>query len=517
MTRIMIVDDERPVAESISLIVKRDLGTEFTVCATASSGREAIEKAAPSAAEIILMDVRMPGISGLDVIREIRRAGTSAAFILITAYERFDIAKEAVAMGIVDYLLKPVSKDKLASALHSARDYIRKSREFESKEIAYREREEWMLAFMESAFFHGMMLGERLTPENDAKYREIFGFGSGPMLTGALCYRALPGLADAASYSERLHESVRASFRYKTKAVAGPLVGNVAAFAVPLDAEKDAAETGRQLRAMLADSHREECSRGGIRLGLSEPGQLADAWRAWPKALAEAAGESEAAEQTTENFRDDGNFHSALMAGDAGSARVSLESILGAPDGPGRPESALRYRIIALFGSAYAAACGREMISPSAAASFLRFEDIEASSSLETLRANARLRFAVLSAITDGARLRSPLALKAVNYLERNFGKQISLETSADELGVSPSRLSKVFIEETGRGFSDYLIQLRIDHAKLLLSSKDASIKEVSSECGYGDPNYFSRLFKKITGVTPTNFMSGAAEGNDNV
>ena len=124
MKRILVTDDERPVIESISLIVKRELAGEFEVAGSAMSGREAIEKAAALAPDIILMDVRMPGISGLDAIREIRRRGSAAVFILVTAYERFEIAREAVELGVVDYLLKPVSKDKLAQALRRSAEAI---------------------------------------------------------------------------------------------------------------------------------------------------------------------------------------------------------------------------------------------------------------------------------------------------------------------------------------------------------------------------------------------------------
>jgi YesN/AraC family two-component response regulator len=70
-------------------------------------------------------------------------------------------------------------------------------------------------------------------------------------------------------------------------------------------------------------------------------------------------------------------------------------------------------------------------------------------------------------------------------------------------------------VEETGRGFSDYLIEYRIERAKELLSLPGASIKQVSASCGYPDPNYFSRLFKKVTGLTPTTFSSEATEAND--
>jgi two-component system response regulator YesN len=66
-----------------------------------------------------------------------------------------------------------------------------------------------------------------------------------------------------------------------------------------------------------------------------------------------------------------------------------------------------------------------------------------------------------------------------------------------------------------GKGFSDFLIDHRIEKAKELLLEPGASIKQVSVACGYADPNYFSRLFKKVTGLTPTAFAGGGTEAPD--
>ena len=159
MKRIMVVDDERPVVEGISLIVRRELAGEFEVAGTAVSGREAIEKIASLAPDIVLMDVRMPGLSGLDAIREMRARGATQAFILVTAYERFDIAREAVGLGVIDYLLKPVSKDSLALSLRAASELLDRRIEVERREIEHRDAEERMRGFVESSFLYAIALG----------------------------------------------------------------------------------------------------------------------------------------------------------------------------------------------------------------------------------------------------------------------------------------------------------------------------------------------------------------------
>ena len=93
---------------------------------------------------------------------------------------------------------------------------------------------------------------------------------------------------------------------------------------------------------------------------------------------------------------------------------------------------------------------------------------------------------------------------KAKKYMEENFSKDISLEDVSMKVDISSYYFSKLFKEETGRNFIEYLTELRMEEAKRLLKETDMSMKEICGMVGYSDPNYFSRSFKKYTGVTPT-------------
>ena len=88
-------------------------------------------------------------------------------------------------------------------------------------------------------------------------------------------------------------------------------------------------------------------------------------------------------------------------------------------------------------------------------------------------------------------------------YVRRNYPSSINLNLAAAEIGISPGRLSRLFVEETGKGFAHYLISYRLEKAKEMLAKPGATIKEVSAACGYPDQNYFARLFKKVTGAHP--------------
>ena len=97
----------------------------------------------------------------------------------------------------------------------------------------------------------------------------------------------------------------------------------------------------------------------------------------------------------------------------------------------------------------------------------------------------------------------------AKQFIEDNYSKDISLDDVSRKVNISPYYFSKIFKDESGLNFIEYLTNLRIDNAKKLLSDTDMSIKEICLSCGYTDPNYFSRSFKKNVGTTPTEYKDG--------
>jgi two-component system, response regulator YesN len=118
----------------------------------------------------------------------------------------------------------------------------------------------------------------------------------------------------------------------------------------------------------------------------------------------------------------------------------------------------------------------------------------------------ARTRLTVITEAAGRAPRWSAWIAGAVDFIAGHYAQAITLDEAAKHVGLSPKRLSRLFINELGQGFSDYLIDFRIEKAKKMLAIPGASIKQVSNECGYPDPNYFARLFKKVTGLTPTEY-----------
>lgn len=95
-----------------------------------------------------------------------------------------------------------------------------------------------------------------------------------------------------------------------------------------------------------------------------------------------------------------------------------------------------------------------------------------------------------------------------LDYLSNNIDKNISLKEMADQAKLSPSHFSRRFKEQTGFSPIDYFIHLKMQHAAMLLSFSDKNVKEISFELGYSDPYYFSRIFKRVIGYSPSVFRN---------
>ena len=101
----------------------------------------------------------------------------------------------------------------------------------------------------------------------------------------------------------------------------------------------------------------------------------------------------------------------------------------------------------------------------------------------------------------------------ADTYMEEHYAEQISLEDIADHVKLSSFYFSRFYKKETGQNFTDRLAQIRIDHARELLRHEELSVKMVAYLVGYQEPNYFSRIFKRISGYTASDYKRMITEG----
>ncbi len=515
MRRILIVDDEQPVASGIAHIIKRDFSPDFEIAGMAGSGREAIDKVSALSPDIVLMDVRMPGFSGMDAIRELRKRGTTAAFIMITAYERFEIAREAIELGVVDYLLKPVSTEALAASLAMAVAWLDQKDELELSKLELREARDLGGTFAERALLLGIMAGAAWNGEL-AESRKALGLQGDLMATAALGFGSEQGGRSLDSEVSEWYAKTWKAVKYKTDFLIGPLVSRLCLVLMPLKGKDEAETAVRKLDSILKNLAADGEGRRPVLAGYGLPRPYDEANQSWNEAVSSLHG---SLARPGQGMGDPENsLLDALLDGSKLDIQVGLEAYVAERSLREPPRPAEICAMISLIGGVVRKLVREDRIEMREAQELLSMEALylagDASGFAQAAKAKILL---VMKRLAETSRGHSRAVAAAMSYVDKNYGGQINLERAADEIGISPSRLSRLFVKETGKGFSHYLIQYRIGKAKEMLAMPGASVKGISIACGYPDQNYFARLFKKVTGRTPSSFSPENSEDRNGI
>ena len=166
MYKIMLADDEGIVIDSLKFIIEKEFGDECQI-EYAKTGRSVIELAENYRPDIAIMDIQMPGINGIDAMKEIRANNKNVIFIVMSAYDKFDYAKEAIKLGVMEYITKPMEKSKIIAALQKAMGKIDKERMKRSNDLLIREKLETVVPIIESGLIYNMLFQEHFTEDID--------------------------------------------------------------------------------------------------------------------------------------------------------------------------------------------------------------------------------------------------------------------------------------------------------------------------------------------------------------
>jgi two-component system response regulator YesN len=529
MYKLLIVDDEQIVLDSVKFIVEKYMANTL-LTETARSGREAIEKAEVFRPDIVIMDIKMPGISGLDAIADIKKFHSGALFIVITAYEKFDFAKEALHLGAIDYVNKPISKNTLVAALENAigiKDAERKKLE---TDLELKEKMAFILPALENGFIYSMVFSDDHTVEM-ASYQKILDLSQngGYIMTVEFGEeRGSGGITNKIGTnirSQRYYSLLRDAIKESCTCIVGPIMLNRIIVYVPCESDADeylqrikALGTAEEIYGRLREVTRSLEFYIGIGKRYRELNSIYKSYDESLKAIGYASSSGifhindiplergfkrlypENEEKLLLKNVASGDKDACLMAFDRifewlreeyGSNKQEIAS--------GLTELVVMLGHIAKEYGAEADTAGRDFLNE-----FFAIDDIN------VLRVWLKKRIRDVCEAISGIRDKklSGVIVSAKEYIAKNYSREITLEELSKEVNVSPNYFSKLFKDETGGNFIDYLTMLRIEKAKKMLCDSNYVNKEICYQIGYSDPNYFSRIFKKIVGVTPTEYRS---------
>jgi two-component system response regulator YesN len=172
MYRILIADDEGIMLYSLQTMIQKNLEAECEVY-TAKTGRAVVEMAESIRPDIIFMDIQMPGMNGIEAMQAIRKANKTVLFIVITAYNKFDYAKDSIEIGVFDFLTKPVNKENFLEVIKHALSQVDAERKNQMMNLRIREKLETVEPIIESGFINYLMLQGGGSESTYYNYKEI--------------------------------------------------------------------------------------------------------------------------------------------------------------------------------------------------------------------------------------------------------------------------------------------------------------------------------------------------------
>jgi len=525
MYRLLIVDDEQIERDALRYIINKNC-LSIGEIRDARNGREAVDVAAEFRPHILFMDIRIPGMNGLDATREIRRMLPDVAVVFLTAFDYFDYAHEAIKIGVKDFIIKPAEDERIMEVVARITAELDAERTIREKMENDENRLELVTDYLEAELVFDLVMGE-LPRDQIAAYLKMIGTSLGHTF-------AAVAEIDYATYPMKIASPVQETVLKRrfvlkvSRAVIGAgyrLLSNIDHLSMYLwlvsDAPLRAGETDllhEALEEIVRDITRELSF--SVRIGVSEPtAELAEMHHAFRHARAAlSVNESGTAVSVHNEDREksirrgypaelERSVISRLGQGDLEGALVAADGLfdwIEAASTSDRMRNSLAYELVTVIAHALSASAGLTSLLGTESTA----EIFSAENSWETRRwiiASLRMVHAEVLRLAPG--VNSGSAMDTVGeYLQRNFSRQIGLESVAELVGLSPYYLSKVFKEHFGVNFVEFVTRLRMDEACRLLSSPDYNVKEVSGMVGYNDPNYFARVFKRWFGESPSRY-----------
>ncbi len=505
---VVVADDEAELREAVcQMIPWGEIG--FSLAGSAGNGLDALQLVEQLQPDLLLSDIRMPFISGIELARQVRELRPMTHIAFLSGYDDFEYAQKAIDYNVVSYLLKPIGMADLTEALREIHGKI--SRHYQSLRKPATAQPGW------EGFLLPLLLDD-FTDEAELSRQELEKTAHSLGLAGQLRTPSLVVLAsrmDGAAATTQLAGAVDMVLgQYYTA---------------------HSVTAGRQVLTLLA-------TEGGydrLPIAIDELSQaMSRVWR-----LSCATGVSQP-------FTSWSRCHSAAReAVDAlRLAAPGDEGLLRLPEGAGDGTdlAELGEKLENLLRSGSRAELEQFLLSASAQGDLAAVQILATalrvlSAALDArqlweVRVKCRLEGELFASMTAQERWRrlgmlcqsaresltdqrqggvSLLCDKALEDINRNYMDELlSLGTVSERLHVSPNYLSANMKKYVGDTFINLLIKKRMEVAEELLKTTNLKILEVAKKCGYSDQHYFSYCFKKYFGVSPVGLRRGEGRGN---
>lgn len=537
MIKIFLVEDEIAIRKGIKNSIDWEKeGYEFV--GEAGDGELAYPMILKTKPDILITDIKMPFMDGLQLSKLVRKELPATKILILSGYDEFEYAKEAIKLQVAEYLLKPISSAKLLDVLAQVKEVIRQ--EQEEKELIKKYREDMkenrelekerflnqiitqnlsLAQILETGESLGMDLSAPLynilllkITENGGKQETYAEIESAlDTLSGVFSFRRGVDewifllIADDAEKMERRIESCRKTVRQITEKT-DPPVEYFGALGNPVERLREIKNSLKEAEKKFAFQYLKKWNQIleiPVRdVGSSENPQTEKNEN--EELLISSVQVDKLNHKIIENFIHTGLRREVSNFVDDYFMSLGEKSV-----------QSLMFRQYVAMDFYLAAVAFLERLGFSSKELVERCGDLkEMEQVIQTIEQTKEYIKKVLDATLEcresvSRKRYSDLLKEAVSYIEHHYEEEdISLNQVAASVNISPSHFSTIFSKEMGETFIEYLTNVRMERAKQLLRSSTMKTAEIAYAVGYKDAHYFSYLFKKVQKCTPREFRT---------
>ena len=513
MFNILLTDDEQIVIDSLSFIIEKNFA-DSTKVFTALSGTEAIEIAMKENIDIVFMDINMPGLQGLETVSVITKLKPNIVFIILSAFDRFQYAQEAINLGAYKYITKPVNRNVVIETIMGAMQLVEEKQGKLSEDRELHKKLDLVSPMVENDFIYACIFNNDKTLDLSS-YLEYFNLQDNPWV---FCCFEFPNITSENQYKTylKIHELLNAEHRCL---VSSFIMNRITVFFPIFSINPDFNEVQEQIKKFytMLCYNISAGIKGGISRIQEDKKQLQASYsealsalnRAAPKGGLIFAGEE--ASEVTLKKNNANEFKKQLInklsSGDSTGVKSFLDLYTSELISTDIPLNKIKNTFFELIVSANNTT--KEINKNFSSETFDNtFTLLSSENDVNIIKEFAHKFLIECSAAISQVKKNEvhPLIKKVCDYVDKNLSKDLSLEESADFAGVSSFYLSKLFKEEIGKTFINFISDKRLEKSRQLLEETSLSIKEISAQVGYNDQNYFSRIFKNKYGISPKEY-----------
>lgn len=550
MYQVLLVDDEPLILTGIQSMIDNWEDYDCVITDKASNGKQALEKMEKSMPDIVITDIKMPVMTGIEFMQECRDRGYDTVFILLTNLEEFSLAKSALALGAADYLVKmEMTQEMMGNSLKRATEMCNQKRILTDK-IPHREFHPKDVKQTATGFFRDILeKAGNLSDEFRKKWQEpvekmeLEQLYENGVLMWIRPYKdrdlfenvSEDDRKEMLDYAQSLMEQFMNRIHSGCCTLVWKRMGILAILPGQNRTEKYYRDTGKKICNILEDyfgcqtlvaiSAPMEDIWGGSKRALSQIKKIQEFYYYHSNEPVVLVSDVEAHFWEERHARHD-TFDISFLKKDLRQALVQQDkekvnsvfeelSALFTEFHPAREQVVNACANLYYFFLSYVeedALIKEEMPYPSVVMEIL----------LEcfTLKAHTRwlLKFGswvgnTMENFHRGSKT-DKIVEAAKEYVRENYGEKLTLAAIASKIGISQGYLSSVFKKQTGGNLNDYINQMKIEKAKELLEKHEYMMYEISDMLGFENPYYFSKVFKKLTGITPSEYEMHRAAQN---